>query len=58
MGRVLGREAVLKTVFYVIFGSVMLGLAVGGALAGNWLIVGIALLMAWTLWKASRQPKE
>ncbi len=51
------QEKVLKPLFYVLIGSVILGLVVAGVVFENILLVLFAGMTAWTVWRASRpQP--
>ena len=52
------QEKVLKPLFYVIIGSVILGLVVAGVVFENILLVLFAGVTAWTLWRASRPQPE
>ena len=52
------QEKVLKPFFYVIIGSVILGLVVAGVVFENILLVLFAGVTAWTVWRASRPQPE
>jgi hypothetical protein len=52
------QEKVLKLLFYVIFLGVILGLAGAGVVYENFLLVVVAVVMAWGLWRASRPQPE
>ena len=49
---------VIKLVFYLIFGSVIVGLAGWGWMDDNWMLMLFAGGLAWYLWRVSRLPAE
>jgi hypothetical protein len=58
MGGWLGQERIIKLLFYLIFGSVIVGLAVWGWAFDNLWLVFCAAALTWFVWRASRPQPE
>lgn len=54
-GRWFLQEKILKTVLFTVFGAVITALVIGGIRSGNFILIGVAAIVGWGLWQASRK---